>query len=110
MDTNDVAKAALIKGIKLGAETAAMYIDDVFVIKKVRKTVKQLIKYTKKKKLLVDISDDKVRIHEDQTVEKDPNKERLVECAHCGVFTSSFFKYCPHCGSLMLRRQANENR
>lgn len=57
----------------------------------------------KKQKFLVDISDDKIRIHEDQTVKKDPNKERLVECAHCGAFTSSFLKYCPHCGSLLRR-------
>lgn len=108
MDVNEIAKKSLIKGVKLGAEAAAMHIDDVFVIKKARKTVKQLKKYIKNANILVDVRDDKVRISEDEqgVVKETVLRSGSAEsCAHCGAFTSSFYKYCPDCGSLILRRQ-----
>lgn len=71
MDVNEIAKKSLIKGVKLGAETAAAYIDDIFVIKKARKTVKRLIKYIKKAEIQVDIQDDKVHLIKEHTVVQD---------------------------------------
>ncbi len=108
MDINEIAKKSLIKGVKLGAETAATYIDDIFVIKKTRKAVKRLVKYIKKAEIQVDIQDDKVHLTEEHTVVQDDSVESIEGCAHCGAFTSSFYKYCPNCGSLILRRVTDE--
>ncbi len=115
MDVNEIAKKSLIKGVKLGAEAATAYIDDIFVIKKARKTVKQLKKYIKNANILVDVSDDKVRIIEDCDTEQNVKTETVLRssesaesCAHCGAFASSYYKYCPNCGSMILRRVSNE--